>query len=1132
MHLTQNDCKPTRVWQSPQLLFFMRVSFVLTTLICMHLAVLAHAQNTLSIVVKKERLKNVLELIERQSEYRFLYNDNPIIENKIVTLKMREVTLEKVLKQLLQGTGIVYKLNANNLVVLSVAANEEMSELLQLKAITGKVTDESGKPLAGVTVQAKGSAKATTTSDDGSFSITIEEDANILVFSFIGMQTQEVNLAGKTFVEVNMIASDKNLNEIVVTALGIKKSRKALGYSVSELKGDEFTKVRETNLANALSGKIAGVNASSIASGPQGSSRVVIRGNSSISGSNQPLYVVDGIPIDNSNFGNAGEWGGSDGGDGISSINADDIESISVLKGSSAAALYGSRSSAGVILITTKKGSAGKGVAVEINSSYTMDKPLVATLSDYQYEYGQGNLGNKPATATEAIDFGRMSWGAKMDGASVIQWDGQMRPYSPQKDNLKKFYNDGMTLNNSVAISGGTQLANFRFSVADLLGKSPLPNSDLRRNSFTFSGGLNGKNIMFSANLRYVRERVKNRARLSDSPMNPNYPAYIIPTSVDIETLKPGFTAERFETKWQDNPYIQNPYFVSGQDFSKDDKDRFIGTVEAKYNFTKALFARVKTGTDMYSRRTWGIDPIGLLFNPGGNLGVSTSWFSEFNVEGILGYDKQFGNDFHVSAFAGGNMMTRKNNSQSLGGSQFNIPFMYVYSNVKNKGTGGNDMYEKRINSAFGSAEFNYRDFLYLTVTGRNDWFSTLPVSSNNIFYPSASLSYVLSESLRIPDWVSFAKVRAAFAQVGGDTDPYQLNLTYGLNNPYQGMPSASIAQGFVPNSKLKPFTKTENEFGLEARLFNSRLSVDLAFYSNKTTNDILSTTISPASGYGSAVVNVGEIQNKGIELMLSGSVIKKGNLSWDITGVFSYNNNEVVSLAEGLTSLQVGVSRTFNGFVFHEVGKPFSQVKGYTYKKDVKGQTIFGADGKPKRSDEMVSFGTGVAPYALGITNSFSWKNFSASLLVDAKWGNKIYSATNAYAYTYGLHKNTLTGRETGIVGQGVNESGQPNTVKLEAQDYYRYLTDNITEEFVYDASFIKLRQIAIGYNVSPRVLNGTPFKAVNVSLIARNLLLLYSKTDNVDPESNYNITNAQGLEMFGVPQTRGIGVSLNVKF
>lgn len=999
--------------------------------------------------------------------------------------------------------------------------------------IKGKVTDSNNTPLAGVNILIKGTSKGTVSDAVGSYSINVPK-GGVLIFRSLGFATQEVAVGDRAVVDVALEATVENLQEVVVTALGVQKDKKALGYAVTELKGGEFTQARELNLGNALSGKIAGVNATSTATGPGGSSRVIIRGNGSLGGNNQPLYVINGVPMDNTNVNSAGMWGGFDTGDGLNSINPDDIESVTVLKGGASAALYGFRAGSGVILITTKSGKGQKGLGVDFNSTFTAETPL--NLTDYQYLYGSGTRGAKPTTKDEAIAAGRFSWGAKLDGSSVIQPDGVSRAYVAQKDNIKNFYNVGSTFSNTLAISGGNQDLNFRFSMSNADSKSVVPNSTFSRKSFNLAtNGTLAKKLTFQSVVQYNVENGENRSFLSDTPKNPNVAAQLLATSIDIRTLAPGVDSRGYESLWNDNVYAQNPYFATNYVRNTDDRNRFMGSFNLRYNLTDNLYAKARLGTDYNQLKFWQIEPTGIAYNTRGSLSQSERKITETNAELIIGYTKEIG-DYSVNAFVGGNQMSKVSEGTGISGGQFNVPFNYFPSNLIQ--SNWNYDYQKfAVNSVYGSADLSYKNMLFLTLTGRQDWFSTLDPKNNNIFYPAVSTGFVFSDALASrPNWLTYGKVRASYATVGGGyPGAYALNLPYTLqSNSYMGYPLMNIGTSTIPNSQLKPNTTTTTELGFDLKTLDNRLGLDLTLYNRVTENDAVRASVSSSSGYSDVLLNVGRVENKGIEVLLTGTPVKTSNLKWDVSYNFAYNDNKVIKIADGLTNLSMDESRTRNAYIYHFEGQAFGMIAGYRAKKDANGNTVYNKDTGLPIQGEFTSLGRGVPPVTMGLTNTFSYKNFNLSFLIDAKFGASLYSATNAFATRFGLTQRTVANnvRESGVTVTGVDQNGAPFTKTISAQDYFTGISTTITDEFVYNANFAKLRQLTFGYNVPKSFLAKTPIQSLSINFVARNLLMIFNNVPNIDPESTYNNGNAQGLEMFGVPTTRSFGLNLSAKF
>ncbi|MFK7774804.1 MAG: SusC/RagA family TonB-linked outer membrane protein [Saprospiraceae bacterium] len=1009
-----------------------------------------------------------------------------------------------------------------------------MTALAQ-KRVSGNVTGSDGFPLIGVAILEAGTDNGTSSDIDGNYALDVSDGAT-LNFSYTGFATQSVVVGDQTTLNV-VLQEGVALDEVVVTALGIEKDKKALSYSVTELGGENFSQARAMNVIQSLSGKVAGVNVSSTATGAGGSTRVVIRGNSSISGNNQPLYVVDGVPIDNQNLGASGMWGGQDWGDGVSSLNPDDIETYTVLKGNSAAALYGFRASNGVILITTKSGGKRKGIGVEFSSQIRSES--IINQLDFQEEYGHGLNGTAPTNQTQALAQGLSSWGGKLDGSSVVQFDGESRPYSAVGSNVDRFYRTGTTFSNTLTLSGGDEKYNFRFSGSALNNKDVVPNSGLDRYNFSLKVGARfSEKLSGTVAVNYINETVNNRARLSDSPGNANYTVFSLPASINVETLKGdpdklGANEDGTELQFNDNVFVTNPYWGTYQFSNKSVKNRMIGNIQLRYEIYDGLYARGRISMDRYDRRRTNLEPYGTAFKPFGGMDEQTNNFQELNSELILGYDKDLNETIGISLFAGGNRMT--NTFETLGGSgnNFSIPFLHTLNNAGNRAT-IYDIRELGVNSIFGSAEIAFKKAIYVTGTVRNDWFSTLTnldnTNDNSELYYSAGISAVISDLIDLPSQIDFAKVRLSYAEVGGGAfDPYLLSLNYGVfAQGHTGNPLGGVVNNSIPPIGLVPLTSQEYEFGLDFRVLQNRLGVDFSVYNKKTLNDIISAQVSPTSGFGSKTENVGSIENKGIELMVYGSPVKNKDFRWDVTLNYANNQNKVLRLlteeieeGDARESIRLEESRTRNAYIEVVEGLPYSQIMGFEYARDDNGEIMLDDEGLPVRGD-LVPMGTGVPPTSFGISNTFTYKNMSLSFLLDSKFGGHIYAATNAYAYNNGLHKNTLEGRESGL---GV-------VAAENVEDYYQRIAFNITEEFVQKADFVKLRELVFSYNLPKSKLGNLPFESVNIGVAGRNLWLIASSVDNIDPESTYTSGNGQGLEMFGVPQTRSFQFNIGVKF
>jgi TonB-linked SusC/RagA family outer membrane protein len=1048
------------------------------------------------------------------------------------------------------------------------------SVFAQERTVTGSVKDSKGESLAGVTVLVKGTTTGALSDMGGKYSIKVTPGAT-LVFSFIGYATQEIAAGNQSVIDVVLTESVQALAEVVVTALGIERSTKSMQSAITKVSGANLTQARENNFGAAIEGRIAGVNVTKANTGPAGSSRVIIRGNKSLGGDNQPLYVVDGIPMDNTNFGQSGVWGGTDNGDGLSSINPDDIESITVLKGANAAALYGSRGGFGVINITTKKGTARKGIGIEFNSNYVFEK--VIDYMDLQTEYGTGSLansdpndpnspriGSKPTTQNQAFNDGWSSaWGSKLDGSPTIGWDGVTRPYSlvGDKKNFKSFFNTGSAWTNTLSLSGGSDRQTFRFSISDMRSTSVIPNSGFDRTNVSLTtNGKFGKKFTFGAKVLYSNEDTRNRPMVSDSPGNAVQAVMLLAPNFDVndqrgDPKKLGAVPEGVTTvdnkkvgeELQTSPNLwgQNPWWAAYQFINSSNRDRLISSGQLRFDITSFLYVQGRIGMDWYSRKSKGLVPQGTGYQLGGHAQEVIDQVREINQEWTVGLDKAIGR-FNVNAFVGGNKMIRRDMNVGAYGDNFNVPF---FASVNNTGSQsfGYGYGASGINSLFGSVELSYGGYAYLTGTARNDWFSVLNPKNNSKLYPSVGGSFIFTDAFKnMPQIISFGKVRAAWGQVAtANVGAYAGNLTYGLvGQGHLGRPMAGYSSGGnIPNPNLVPALSSELEFGTEWRFIQNRLGFDLTYYDQKTTDDILDATISIGSGFGSTSINIGKLSNKGIELALTGTPLK-GELIWDISLNFAKNKNKVIALNPGINELQMEEPRTRTVYIKNIVGYPFGMITGWVQKKDANGNRMYTSDGQPVQSDNYEILGKGVADLTGGLNNSFTYKNFNLTFLIDFKFGGKIYSGTNVRLLEAGLTKESLIGREgsTPLTVTGVFEdpnnpgtfgSVETRTLTVEqAQNYWGNLGERDEAHFVYDASFIKLRQVTFGYDLPGSLLGKTPFKTLQLSFVARNLAILHKNTPNIDPESNYSSSSSQGLDYFGVPATRTYGFNLRVTF
>lgn len=1009
--------------------------------------------------------------------------------------------------------------------------------------VKGKVTSqEDGLPMPGVNILLKGSSHGTSTNADGNFSFNMPNEGGVLVFSFIGFISREASVSGnQTALDIALKPDAAVLSEVVVTALGIERSKSTIAYSVTEVKGEEFTQSRENNVANALIGKVAGVDAAGISTGPGGSSRVVIRGNGSVTGNSQPLYVINGMPMDNSVPGGSSLPNGLgltqsvDRGDGIAAINPDDIESITVLKGGTAAALYGSRGANGVILITTKKGKAQKGVGIEYNSIFSLEK--ISVFPDYQYEYGQGDGGVKPTTLSDAQTTGRRSFGSKIDGSTdYVAADGLNHPYVAQKDNLKKFYQTGNTFTNTLAFSGGNETIVYRLSLSHLTAQSILPNStyDRKTANLNISAKLSDK-LRVESVMQFNLETGNNRPAAGDALGNPNWTPYEAANTVDVRWLSPGHDAKGDEMIWNDVAIATNGYFVVNKFKENDAKNRFIGQASVSYDLLKNLTIKGTVTRDFYNYNFTSVMPTGTQYVLNGRYAGIKSDAAETNGMFTVAYKTRFNDKFGISLLAGANSRKFENKEINLNGQDFIQPYFYSFTNLSAYSIVPNTT-RTMTNSVFGSADFDYKNIIFFTVTGRQDWFSTLSPSNNHIFYPSLGSSFVLSDAFSLPQVINVARIRASWAQVGGGgPDPYAIHQSYS-GVPSASVPLQNVTSTAVTNAKLRPFTSATAEIGLNVQLMDNRLGLDLAAYNRKTTDDIVNVPISSTSGYSSAILNSGQLSNQGIEVLLTGTPIKTTHFSWNVSYNFAYNRSLVLKLADGISTFSLGRSTNGNAYINNNVGNTYGAIYGYRKLRDANGNIVFDVNsGLPLQTDINQELGKGVPPFITGLTNEFRYKNFSLSFMLDGKFGHSIFSVTEVYGTRLGLLKSTLAGRENGLFLTGVTPAGDRYSHTIPVSNlragYYNSL-NRYTELFIHDASFVKLRQVIFTFRLPVEKLQFLKLQSASISLTGRNLLILYKNTDNFDPEQSLTNGPAQGIESFGLPRTRSYGINLMLKF
>ena len=1022
------------------------------------------------------------------------------------------------------------------LLTLLVTALFNSVSMAQDRQLTGKVNDENGAGIPGANILIKGTTRGTNTDAEGTFTITMGATGTLIISS-VGYSSKEVEVTSAVSnVNVNLEPDVRNLGEVVVTALGISKEQKTLSYATQMINTDNFSKARELNVANSLSGRVAGLDIVRSSSGVGGSSRVVLRGDRSITGNNQALIVVDGVPIDNSNFSPGNANGGRDASDGLSSINPDDIESINVLRGASATALYGSRAANGALLITTKKGAVRKGVGVNISSTFQMEQAM--ELQKFQNVYGQGVEGKFQPNS-------EFSWGPKMDGQQVAAWGpdpdnkGKTYAYSPQPNSYRDFYSTGTSLANSVSLTAGNEKVQTYFSYTNTSAKGVVSNNKLNRNNFNLrlSSQITSK-LSFDGKVTYLSEKIENRQQTGEAFANLQRHILRLPRSIsldqakDFEYVDPA-TGKTLQNYW--NPGSnggQNPYWIKNRVLALDNRDRIYGFTSLNYKATPWLTVMGRAGYDKYIDKfegkwytnTYTIADFG---------DYQTNWRdnSELNLDLFALVSKQFSENFKLDATVGGNILQRDYVNHQTLNNGLNRDNLFVTTNARNSVT-NRTVTQTRKQGVFASADLIWRDALTLSASARNDWSSTLPTENQSYFFPSVGAAAVLSSLFNLPQAISFAKIRGSYALTGNDASPYLLAQTYsyvaGGNTGY------IVRDNIKPFPSLKPELTTAREIGLEAKFLQNRIGFDVTLYSSNSKNQLFQVPLSRASGWSFEYINAGDVKNSGIEVTFNVAPIKTESFSWNLDLNYARNVNEVVKLSDRVATLPL--ASDFMNFVRAEEGKALGQIYSRGFQRDDQGRIKVGANGIPLvTASTTVPLGTSRPSWTGGVTNRFSYKGFNLSFLISGRIGGVVTSFTNAVIYADGVTEETLAGRD-GMVVEGVQTDGSANTVSTTAEAYWKFVGGRNTpigEAFTYSASNIRLREATLGYSIPASVLAKSPFQGASLSIVGRNLFFLMNKAKGFDPELVAGSANTTvGLESFSMPSTRSLGVSLNLTF
>ncbi|MGX5689129.1 SusC/RagA family TonB-linked outer membrane protein [Arcticibacter tournemirensis] len=1137
--------------------------------------------------VENSPVENVLASIGTKTGMKVHYDRSALKNSARISLNVKDVPVNSLLGEITELTGLQFAVLNDKLIVEGASAKQV--------SVKGTVKDAQGQPLPGVSVVVKGTTKGTSTNGTGAFAISAKP-TDVLVFSFVGFQRQEVAVGGKTTIAIVMKEDATALSEVVVTSLGIKREAKALGYAVSSVSAKEITQSGNSNFGSALYGKAPGVKITTAPGGASSAVNVQIRGINSLSYNRQPLYVVDGVVIrndqqngpnganNNGGLGNPGSqaiWSNDRiKGNGMLDINPSDIESLTVLKGASASALYGSDAASGVIVITTKKGSRDRGFGVDFNYSGSLER--AAFLPKFQNEYGPGydaatNVANGATEEGWIAEANSPSgvrpyfrsygnFGPKFDGRDVMWWDGSIRPYVAREDNFKDIFDKGYNSNFNLSLSNQTEKLNYRFSASRLDYKSTTPGSKQQRNTFNLNSTYKlSDNISTDIVVTYVNTRTHNRSGLMGNVLG-SYGGFISRTE-DMGLMKTAYQnslgykyslynanrPEAFLYNIRANQLLD--FFWSQYKNEYDEtENRLLSSATLNWGIIKNLKLRGRIGNDFTSAgvedKRYNEYAIGYNSGSSSTGGYSTSKgvYSILYGDVLLTYSGKVANDFDWS-LTGGFQSRSENYKDQFAGTENGLisENWFTLSNsvgVLNNGlSDGRTKRQELLKYAYvGIANFSYKNYLFLEATGRSEYSSTLPPQNNNYSYLSLNSGFVFSEALKLQEPFSYGKIRASYGVVGNDAPVYGANIAYtqtGLQSINGSVPSLTIS-GAYGNPDLKPERKYETEFGLELKFLRNRIGIDASYYTNTIEDQILSLTTPPSVGATSQLVNVGEIANKGLEISLSGTPFSSKDFSWNARLNYSFNKARLNSL-NGTVPELIFVEQEASAIrISAKPGDDLGDIYVYPRATNDQGQFLINDDGLYVIDKTKYVKAGNILPKAIGgLVNSFRYKSFVFDFTTDYRFGGQIVSPPTKYAFGVGMYENTLKYRDTGITLDGVNvNSGNPNTVHLSAADYYLntfgWGNDAWNEEgAVFDNSFIKLREAVIGYNLPETFARKMQVKNLRVSLIGRNLFYFWRTLENLDPEAPVgNQWFSQGIDMGSTAATRSFGFSINASF
>jgi TonB-linked SusC/RagA family outer membrane protein len=1018
----------------------------------------------------------------------------------------------------------------------------------QQREITGTIKDKDGSPVANASVQIKGTAKGTSSNADGDFTIMVNGANPILEISSVNFKTQDVPVGSQTHLAITLEGGVGSLQEVVVTALGIQRSKKSLGYSIQQVSGQTLSEAREPNLVNDLSGKVSGLQVVRSGNGPGGSSQIILRGNNSLTGTSQPLIVVDGVPMDNSTgrvgIGATNDfWNPSlDMGNGLSDINADDIASISVLKGPAAAALYGSLGGNGVILITTKTGKKQPGLGITVSSSVGFES--IFTNPSMQNSYAQGSQGKYDSVSTA-------SWGPKINGQTVTDWSGKQVPLQSY-DNVSNFFQNGIVSNQNISLQQQINSTSVYASYNRFDDKSIIPGAKLSRNNITARAVTkfgNNEHWTLDTKFQLVNATANNRS-LEGQNGSIFSTIYNLPRTLNILNFKNPLDTSGNMFWWQKGSGM-NPYWAAKYNLNNDTRNRYLLYASLKHQFTPWLTAEATAGADMYTTNTESKAYAGSTINNSYGLGKQT--YQQTNYSGMLTAKKDnlFGK-FGGSLMVGGNLMAWQNSAISINAGTLRVPNLFTVTNsVGNPGV-NQAFSQKKINSLYGSLELNYGGYLFLDGTFRNDWTSALAPQNKSFFYPSLSLSYVFTDMINnnggsLPSWLSYGKLRASYAAAGSDLDPYELYNTYYIGTDPNGNTTAG-RNGTLYNDSVKSQLIKSYEAGAELRFFQNRVGVDVSIYKSNAIRQLINLPMDPLSGYSSMKINAGNVQNTGVEVTANARILDNPNsLKWDMTLNYSHNKNTVPSIYPGVNKYQLGGFDNIQ--ILAVAGQPYGEIYGSKLltvtdaKSPNYGQLILTNNGLPQATTDISRLGNQQADALIGFANSFSYKGFGLSILLDARIGGKIFSQTLDNMERNGTAAITVSnGTRDSMLVKGVvldpnTNQYVPNSNRISTQQYWGAIagTGNtgITETNLYDATNVRIRNIQLSYTFPKSMLNNSFIQKAIVSVSCNNVWLITSHLHGLDPESVYAAgTPAVGFENGSAPTSRTFYINLSLGF